>query len=183
MASAVERHSGPIPHGDDANDVCETQQPYWPIVAGAFRRNTSSLSVDSLPPAITLRDNDTIEHSDRNAACWARGVDVVNYTVVNGSATNIGAFVVWIVRVQTLNGGHINIRKRYSEFEGLRAQLIQSFPGFEAAVPVLPPKSFISRFRPAFLDKRRAGLQYFLHCIILNPEFSASPVLRDFLFS
>ncbi|PHH75520.1 hypothetical protein CDD80_2317 [Ophiocordyceps camponoti-rufipedis] len=163
MASAIATlSSGPItPQADDAEDVCETQQPYWPLAPG---RNTSSLSVDSLPPAITLRDNDTVEHSDRNAACWARAVDIVDYTIVNGGATNIGAFVVWTVRVQTVTGGHINIRKRYSEFEDLRAQLIQSFPGFEAAVPVLPPKSFIARFRPAFLDKRRAGLQYFLQC-------------------
>ncbi|RDA93247.1 hypothetical protein CP533_6483 [Ophiocordyceps camponoti-saundersi (nom. inval.)] len=155
----------------------EAQQPYWPLTAGACRRN---ISVDSLPPAITLRDN---EQSDRNAACWALSVEIVDHTVVNSSASNmLGAFVVWTVRVRTISGGHINIRKRYSEFEGLRAELIQSFPGFEAAVPLLPPKNFISRFRPAFLEKRRAGLQYFLHCIILNPEFSASPVLRAFLF-
>lgn len=76
--------------------------PYW-VVSGA--RNASSLSVDSGSPpgAITLRDNDTGEHSDRNDACWAKSVEVVDYTVVNGSATNIGAFVVWNVRVETLN--------------------------------------------------------------------------------
>lgn len=56
----------------------------------------------------------------------------------------------------------MNIRKRYSEFDDFRARLIQTFPNFEAAVPVLPPKSVISKFRPRFLEKRRAGLQYFL---------------------
>lgn len=56
----------------------------------------------------------------------------------------------------------MNIRKRYSEFDDFRHQLVQSFPGFEAAVPPLPPKSVISKFRPQFLEKRRAGLQYFL---------------------
>ena len=53
------------------------------------------------------------------------------------------------------------------------------------------------RFERRFLDKRRQGLQYFLKyvhfmlwgcaddgsCVLLNPEFSASPVLKDFLFS
>jgi hypothetical protein len=56
----------------------------------------------------------------------------------------------------------MNIRKRYSEFDDFRNQLTQSFPSFEAAVPPLPPKSVISKFRPRFLEKRRAGLQYFL---------------------
>lgn len=56
----------------------------------------------------------------------------------------------------------MNIRKRYSEFDDFRHQLISTFPNFEAAVPTLPPKSVISRFRPKFLEKRRVGLQYFL---------------------
>jgi hypothetical protein len=77
----------------------------------------------------------------------------------------------------------MNIRKRYSEFDDFRYRLVQTFPGFEAAVPALPPKSVISKFRPRFLEKRRAGLQYFLNCILLNPEFSGSPVLKEFLFA
>ncbi|ROV96370.1 hypothetical protein VPNG_09062 [Cytospora leucostoma] len=120
---------------------------------------------------------------DRNRACWAKSVEVTDYVVVNGSATNIGAFVVWNIRVETLSGPFMNIRKRYSEFDDFRHQLIQAFPSFEAAVPALPPKSVIAKFRPNFLEKRRAGLQYFLNCILLNPEFSGSPVLKDFLFS
>jgi len=56
----------------------------------------------------------------------------------------------------------MNIRKRYSEFDDLRRRLVYTFPNFEAAVPGLPPKSVISKFRPRFLEKRRAGLQYFL---------------------
>jgi hypothetical protein len=56
----------------------------------------------------------------------------------------------------------MNIRKRYSEFDEFRRRLLDTFPGFEAAVPELPPKSVISKFRPGFLEKRRAGLQYFL---------------------
>ena len=54
------------------------------------------------------------------------------------------------------------IRKRYSEFVDLRERLIEAFPDFEAAVPELPPKSVISKFRPRFLERRRSGLQYFL---------------------
>lgn len=84
-------------------------------------------------------------------------------------------------------------------------------------MPPLPPKSVIcmrrasyadpavlltclaAKFRPRFLERRKAGLSYFLKyvfdalpktladieisCVLLNPEFSGSPVLKDFLFS
>lgn len=63
------------------------------------------MSTESFLPAgaITLRDNEASDLDDRNSACWAKSVEIVNHTVVNGSATNIGAFVVWNIRVETLN--------------------------------------------------------------------------------
>ncbi|GAW11602.1 hypothetical protein ANO14919_009490 [Xylariales sp. No.14919] len=170
--------------------------PYWTARSSqdypsGHGRTISGASVDSLIPAglgITLQDNENSSTDDRGSACWAKSVEVTDYVTVNGSATNIGAFVVWNIRVETLSGtfqqgAFMNIRKRYSEFDDLRWRLIRTFPGFEAAVPKLPPKSIISKFRPDFLEKRRAGLQYFLTCIMLNPEFSGSPVLKEFLFS
>ncbi|KAI1128786.1 Phox-like protein [Nemania abortiva] len=168
-----------------------TSPPYWPAHSGQDHRSghgrtTSSASVDSLIPAglgITMRDNENSSIDDRGSACWAKSVEVTDYVTVNGSTTNIGAFVVWNIRVETLSGSYMNIRKRYSEFDDFRWRLMRTFPGFEAAVPELPPKSLISKFRPKFLEKRRIGLQYFLHCIMLNPEFSGSPVLKEFLFS
>jgi hypothetical protein len=141
-----------------------TSPPYWLNTRGGHQRTISNMSTESVLPAgaITLRDNEASDYDDRNSACWAKSVEIVNYTIVNGSATNIGAFVVWNIRVETLNGSYMNIRKRYSEFDDFRYRLVQTFPGFEAAVPALPPKSVISKFRPRFLEKRRAGLQYFL---------------------
>ncbi|KAL6904810.1 Phox homologous domain-containing protein [Trichoderma evansii] len=157
--------------------------PYWPH-ASLHQRNISNMSTESFLPAeaIRLRDNDTND-DDRNSACWAKSVEITDYIFVNGSNTNIGAFIVWNIRVETLNGSYMNIRKRYSEFDDFRRKLTQSFPNFRAAVPELPPKSALFKFRPKFLEKRRAGLQYFLNCILLNPEFSGSPVLKDFLFA
>ncbi|KAI0509119.1 PX domain-containing protein [Xylaria bambusicola] len=165
--------------------------PYWTARSSqdhpsGHGRNVSSASVDSLVAAglgITLQDNENSSTDDRGSACWAKSVEVTDYVTVNGSATNIGAFVVWNIRVETLSGSFMVIRKRYSEFDDLRWRLMRTFPGFEAAVPELPPKSLISKFRPRFLEQRRAGLQYFLTCIMLNPEFSGSPVLKEFLFS
>lgn len=76
----------------------------------------------------------------------------------------------------------MKINKRYSEFDQLRAELVKSFPQSESAIPALPRKSFISRYRPEFLEKRRVGLANFLNCVLLNPEFAGSPILKDFLF-
>lgn len=67
-------------------------------------------------------------------------------------------------------------------------------------IPELPRKSVVSRFRPKFLEARKRGLNHFLKCelpsqtailgtdtisscILLNPEFASSPVLKDFVFS
>lgn len=98
-----------------------TSPPYWahghsqPNGLGRTRhaRTVSSASAESdLPPgAITLQDNEhddgpdgaNVYGRDRNRACWARNVDIVDYILVNGGTANIGAFVVWNIRVETLN--------------------------------------------------------------------------------
>ncbi|XXH05650.1 Protein required for ethanol metabolism [Hypoxylon texense] len=140
-----------------------TSPPYWINNHAGHTRNVSSTSVESIPfGGITLRDNENSSLDDRGSACWAKSVEITDHVTVNGSTTNIGAFVVWNIRVETLSGSYMNIRKRYSEFDDFRWRLIRTFPNFEAAVPELPPKSIISKFRPRFLEKRRAGLQYFL---------------------
>ncbi|KAH8679829.1 Phox homologous domain-containing protein [Tricladium varicosporioides] len=157
-----------------------TSPPYW---VQSHQRSFSSISVESIPNGgITLQDNTHGEDS-KNKACWAKSVYIEGHVVINGNRTGIGAFVVWNINVETLQGSTMRIRKRYSEFDDLRHKLLQTFPYSEAAMPPLPPKSVISKFRPKFLDNRRTGLQYFLNCILLNPEFSGSPVLKEFLFS
>ncbi|KFA60837.1 hypothetical protein S40285_06177 [Stachybotrys chlorohalonatus IBT 40285] len=173
--------------------------PFW-MKSSIHRRTASNMSVESVLPtgAITLCDNETSD----SRRWYAKSVEIPDYTIVNGNSTGIGAFVVWNIKVETLTvglqsgcvspdgiltsspqGSSIPIHKRYSEFDELRRQLTLSFPYSRAAIPDLPPKGVVAKFRPNFLEKRRAGLQYFLNCIILNPEFSGSPVLRDFIFS
>ncbi|KAJ2985947.1 hypothetical protein NUW58_g5268 [Xylaria curta] len=88
-----------------------TSPPYWTARNGQSHpsghgRTVSSASAESLIPAglgITLRDNENSSIDDRGDACWARSVEVTDYVTINGSATNIGAFVVWNIRVETLN--------------------------------------------------------------------------------
>jgi len=79
----------------------------------------------------------------------------------------------------------MNIRKRYSEFDELRRQLIFTFPNFEAAVPALPRKSLFSKFSPVFLEKRRSGLQYFLKYVLCYTTFLCPLFLlkQSFYFS
>lgn len=74
--------------------------PYW---AQSHTRSVSNISIESIVPGtITLQDN-TEGHDDNNRACWAKGVHIDDYVVVNGSRTGIGAFVVWNVTVETLS--------------------------------------------------------------------------------
>jgi hypothetical protein len=104
-------------------------------------RAVSSASAESvLPPgAITLQDNERDDEDDdeytgrrsnsselygrdRNRACWARSVQVTDHVLVNGSTTNIGAFVVWNIRVETLNVGCMGRGlKRLGKLTGSRA--------------------------------------------------------------
>jgi hypothetical protein len=201
--------------GSDDSPVTSpiTSPPYW---VQSHQRSASAISIESIPNgAITLQDNTDGEDA-KNKACWAKSVYIEDHVIINGGRTgigNIGAFVVWNITVETLHvsphsssentadnqkGGTMRIRKRYSEFDDLRHKLLQTFPYSAAAMPPLPPKSVISKFRPKFLENRRAKLQYFLKwvyymsswsladwhsCILLNPEFSGSPVLKEFLFS
>ena len=57
---------------------------------------------------------------------------------------------------------NLDFSVRYSDFDQLRMDLIRSFPHAEAMIPELPRKSVVSRFRPKFLEHRKAGLSHFL---------------------
>jgi len=153
--------------------------PYWQI---PMRSNSSPSDAAGQKRAITLEDN-TEETAEQYHALWAKSVNIDNYVVVGGAAPAIGSYVVWNCTVETLNGGPITLRKRYSEFHKLRQNLAKTFTSAGGALPELPPKSFLHRFQTKFLEKRKIGLAYFLNCVLLNPEFSSSPVLKEFVFS
>ncbi|CRG92060.1 hypothetical protein PISL3812_09115 [Talaromyces islandicus] len=157
--------------------------PYWRHQRNFSRTSLASAdTVRSSKPAITLEDHTTDPDSATTRGLWAKSVTIDDHVVVSGR-TGVGAYVVWLCNVQTLDGGPMIIRMRYSQFDELRELLVQAFPHAKHALPPLPPKSALFKFRPKFLETRRIGLQYFLNCVLLNPEFSGSPVLKDFLFS
>ncbi|KAJ5641750.1 hypothetical protein N7490_005750 [Penicillium lividum] len=153
--------------------------PYWQ----RHERNASRASQTSLARStmITLEDHTADPECETSRGLWAQSVSIEDHVVVQGK-TGVGAYVVWNCRVQTLDGGPMVVRMRYSEFDDLRQRLVSSFPHAKSALPGLPPKSVFYKFRPNFLEQRRVGLEYFLNCVLLNPEFSSSPVVKDFLF-
>ncbi|PWW73322.1 PX-domain-containing protein [Tuber magnatum] len=131
---------------------------------------------------ITLVDH-TITPSENSPSLWARSAKVVDYVIVAGSRTRVGAYVAWNCSIETFGGARVTVRKRYSEFVTLRDMLRETFPRSLASLPTLPPKSVVSKFRPEFLEARRQGLSYFLSCILLNPEFAGSPLVKEFLLN
>ncbi|KAI7265153.1 hypothetical protein KC345_g8549 [Hortaea werneckii] len=191
----------------DSEPQAAISPPFWTPHA----RTISSASYHSLddratgPHPISLEDHttDTAPHHT-SQSCWAQSVTIDSYTTLTGP-TGIGAYVVWSCRISVLpqmtNTGDpasdnmptpattginrsniLHLRKRYSEFDTLRTNLVRSFPHAEAMIPALPRKSVVSKFRPWFLEQRRLGLEHFLNCILLNPEFAASPVVKGFVF-
>lgn len=84
-----------------ASPPVSTPPPYWPVQHPYDDAAESAPETES--GAITMRDNESEDRGGRNSACWARSVEIPDYVVVNGSATNIGAFVVFNVRVETMN--------------------------------------------------------------------------------
>ncbi|KAI9748231.1 MAG: PX domain-containing protein ypt35 [Lichina confinis] len=148
-----------IPSPGGASPARGLTPPYW------LHRQTDSDHRQPSPRVgpITLEDH-TEEPSDRSSALWAKGVSIDEHVVVSGNRPRAGAFgyVVYICKVEMLEGGPMIIRKRYSEFDDLRSKLAQTFPDSRAAMPELPPKSAIWRTQPKFLERRKIGLGYFL---------------------
>jgi hypothetical protein len=155
-----------------------TPPPYWK----PSRESSLDESPASRPPPITLEDH-TLSREPSRAALWAKSINIDEYVIIRGNPLGAGAYVVYTCTVQTLDGGPMTIRKRYSEFDELRAKLIKAFPqSTNSSLPPLPPKSAIYKFRPKFLEKRREGLAYFLNCVMLNPEYAGSTIVKDFIF-
>jgi len=111
------------------------------------------------------------------------------------SALNIrDYYTVYLIETKKLNNDwHLPTRplgllwRRYTEFEQLRAYLEVTF--LWAVVPPLPEKRPLytwhntpnDTFDPDFVDRRRAGLENFLHRIAAHPILSKDPIFLGFL--
>ncbi|KAK9504592.1 hypothetical protein O3M35_010894 [Rhynocoris fuscipes] len=111
------------------------------------------------------------------------------------SALNIrDCYTVYLIETRiTDNGWELiehglgQIWRRYSEFEQLRNYLCNTYPW--AVIPPLPEKKHSfpvhslpsDTFNPDFVDRRRAGLENFLHRIAQHPVISKDSMFLMFL--
>ncbi|OJD15526.1 hypothetical protein AJ78_04222 [Emergomyces pasteurianus Ep9510] len=158
--------------------------PYWSHYRNISQASQTSLDAAPRRSLIRLEDHTEDPTNESSKGLWARSVTIDDYIVVKGGKSGIGAYVVWIWWPYGGSDEACNISAPiYSEFDDLRSKLATAFPHAKSALPQLPPKSAIFKFSPKFLEARRVGLAYFLNCVLLNPEFSGSPILKEVLFS
>ncbi|KAK9476352.1 Phox homologous domain-containing protein [Lipomyces japonicus] len=161
----------------DSDDAHSLISPVPPGIYGSPGDPHDLAQVDPIP--ITLVDH-SMNDEGINSNMWARSAWVGDYSIVPSTGKN-GSYVTWLCIIDTIEGDSVKVRKRYSEFVQLQKKLFEEFPMLRAAIPNLPPKSMISNFRPFFLEQRRRGLEYFLACVVLNPVFSGSTAVKDFI--
>ncbi|KIJ58109.1 hypothetical protein HYDPIDRAFT_119984 [Hydnomerulius pinastri MD-312] len=128
------------------------------------------------PPSIFSRDIWLGDNSGESRA-FARDVKLSGWTNVGDKLG--GAYIVYDCVIRTKEGTTIHAHKRYSAFVELYEALRRSLPRHQQHfVPALPPKSPFARYRPAFLDRRRRQLQYWLSAVLLHPEIGACQAVR-----
>ncbi|GAB1733462.1 hypothetical protein NU195Hw_g9366t1 [Hortaea werneckii] len=185
--------------------------PHARTISSASYHSLDDRATSPHPISLEDHTTDTASHPP-SQSCWAQSVTIDSYTILTGptgiGAYVVWSCRISVLPQPTSNTSDhhaasddtplpvpttttsssinrsniLHLRKRYSEFDTLRTNLVRSFPHAEAMIPALPRKSVVSKFRPWFLEQRRLGLEHFLNCILLNPEFAASPVVKGFVF-
>jgi hypothetical protein len=89
-----------------------TNRPNGKANRDSYRSTRPVSSVSGSNFQIRLEDH-VETPTDSSAYLWAESVIVKDWTVIEGALGSIGAFVIWNCRVETLSGGHLEIRKRY----------------------------------------------------------------------
>ncbi|OJA20435.1 hypothetical protein AZE42_05727 [Rhizopogon vesiculosus] len=128
------------------------------------------------PPSVFSHDIWLDDHSGTSQA-FAGTVHIAGWTSVGDKLG--GAYVVYDCVIRTKEGTTIHAHKRYSDFVQLYDALRHSLPKHQHHfIPALPSKSPFSRYRAAFLDRRRRHLQYWLSAVLLHPEIGACQAVR-----
>lgn len=139
-------------------------------------RPESVFSHDSL--SIWLADNSGKESS----GTFARNVQIVGWTSVGDKKG--GAYIVYDCAIHTKDGAVVHVHKRYSSFDQLHTNLRATLPPQQQPlIPPLPPKNPLSKFRSAFLDKRRRALQHWLASVLLHPDIGGCDVVRQWVIN
>ena len=106
MAATVSLTSSQDSSTTDTNAVSDVNinrsliPPYW-----SHRRYESYCSIENTkPPPIVLEDH-TEEEFEQSGSVWARSVSIDDYVLVTGTVPNVGNFVVWNCKIDTLDVG------------------------------------------------------------------------------
>lgn len=88
--------------------------PYWRHHRDASRASQTSIDTSISKPAITLEDHTEDPNSDTSRGLWAKSVTIDDHVVVYGK-TGVGAYVVWICKIEMLEVGGSDQTSGWSE--------------------------------------------------------------------
>ncbi|EAU86527.1 hypothetical protein CC1G_10249 [Coprinopsis cinerea okayama7 len=147
-------------------------------------------------PAESIFSADIYLGDNRGGGSFATDVKISGWTTVAGdkvpslekgrglTGLGSGAYVVYDCVVTTKENTTFHFLKRYTAFEDLEYALRKTLPPvLRPAIPKLPPKAPFARFRPAFLDKRRQHLQFWLARVLLHPEIGQSEAVKRWVMA
>ncbi|KAH6901578.1 Phox homologous domain-containing protein [Coprinopsis sp. MPI-PUGE-AT-0042] len=137
------------------------------------------------PPAGSIFSADIVLGDNRGSGSFASDVEITGWTTVGvPSGIGSGAYVVYDCVVITKENTTFHVLKRYSAFEDLDHALRRRLPtSLLPSLPRLPPKAAFARFRPAFLDRRRQHLQFWLARVVLHPEIGQNDVVKKWIMA
>ncbi|KAM3584676.1 hypothetical protein VKS41_003483 [Umbelopsis sp. WA50703] len=159
-----------------------TIEDYFPIPSQSTSK-IPTLSSASTPLPLSSNNsisifNDDNEETVRRSSVFASDVEVSHPLRIG---VGYGSYVCYSCTIFSSKGASISARKRYSDFVQLRESLIEHYPRLKSNIPKLPPKKVVGKFTPAFIEKRRRELEYFLKYVSLHPTLGSSMVLKRWL--
>eukprot|EP00039_Didymoeca_costata_P011045 m.151718 g.151718 ORF g.151718 m.151718 type:complete len:350 (+) comp15043_c0_seq5:264-1313(+) len=78
----------------------------------------------------------------------------------------LAVYTVYNVVGLKKSGEMIEAMRRYTDFQTLRKVLCRQYPALRELLPQLPEKKVIGKFKSAFLERRRAGLEQLLKSVV-----------------
>ena len=154
--------------------------PPAPTLPIQLCNNTTDNGVTGTGTGTSNRRSADTAGNRRNSSSWCVNCSITDPLIVEGD--NMGKYTLWNVRFKLARGGHITVKKRYSDFESLHRALARRY-GKQVVVNDLPPKNslFEDRFSGEFLERRRSGLEYWLNSVVLDPLLGYSGDVRHFV--
>eukprot|EP00050_Salpingoeca_kvevrii_P021103 m.106386 g.106386 ORF g.106386 m.106386 type:complete len:198 (-) comp9177_c0_seq5:139-732(-) len=105
----------------------------------------------------------------------------ISIRVLNNRNVGLGIFAHTAYNVVGIreDAKEFHATRRYTDILTLRSALLRRCPELRLDLPELPEKKVIGKLRPAFIERRRAGLEQFLQSVISLQV--KHPVLASYL--